>query len=345
MVRNMLQTALPDGLPNRFFGCGRRIVDSRGVVLKAAEGVTHWCGVMTCGLVWVCPVCSAKIRAHRMAEVRTVLTGALQAECSVGFLTLTFRHHGGQKLGDLLDAGEAAWKRLQRHRAWMRLRSEFGMRSIVAREVTHGFENGWHPHKHFALVMDRMIGSGRAESIEGEIWPAWLASLRAEGLDALRLPGAYLEMCTDAGGLAQYLLKVEGLAMELVLSDVRYGKLGHRSPERIALDMLETGDMSDRPLLVEHARATKGRRMLTWSRGLREEFLVEPELSDEEAAAADVGGVAVLHFDRGAWGRLLRVERGDGPLLLQERYELNGLVDACGWLVRSIGSEGWAVPS
>jgi hypothetical protein len=188
------------------------------------------------------------------------------------------------------------------------------------------------------------MGEARAASIECEIWPAWLASLRAEGLDALRLPGAYLEMCTDAGGLAKYLLKVEGLAMELVLSDVRYGKLGHRSPERIALDMLETGDMSDRPLLVEHARATKGRRMLTWSRGLREEFLVEPELSDEEAAAADVGGVAVLHFDRGAWGRLLRVERGDGPLLLQERYELDGLVDACGWLVRSIGSEGWAVP-
>lgn len=337
----MLQAAYPATVQHRFFGCGRRIIDQAGVQLKAAEGVTHWSGLMTCGLVWVCPVCSAKIRAHRMGDVRVVLTNVLLSGRSVGFLTLTWRHVLGQALLWLLEAGERAWRRLQRHRTWVELRAEYGLRAITAREITYGEVNGFHPHKHLALVVDRLIGQAEASSIEARLWPAWLASLRAEGLDALRLPGMYLEMCTEARGLAKYLLKVEGLAKELVLADTQHRKAGHRSPDRIALDMLESGDMSDRSILVEHARATSGKRMLTWSRGLREEFLDGPELEDAEVAALEVGGQAVLWLDRLGWGRLLRVGRGMGPLMLQEVYELGGLVAACGWLASNIGSEGW----
>jgi len=51
--------------------CGRVAVQDGGVMVRDNAGVGHYAGVATCGSIWACPVCSAKIRATRSEDVST----------------------------------------------------------------------------------------------------------------------------------------------------------------------------------------------------------------------------------------------------------------------------------
>jgi hypothetical protein len=74
---------------------------------------------------------------------------------------------------------------------------------------------------------------------------------------------------------------------------------------------------------MEYDRATRGRRALVWSDGLRAELIPEvEELTDEELAALEVEGEVVALVPAADWLRLMRPpRRGATPpaaLLLAE---------------------------
>ena len=43
------------------------------VEIRIKDGSAYYCGLETCGNVWLCPVCSAKIHHRRAAELRETL--------------------------------------------------------------------------------------------------------------------------------------------------------------------------------------------------------------------------------------------------------------------------------
>jgi hypothetical protein len=283
------------------------------VQVKLAEEVAHFSGLLTCGLVWVCPVCSAKIRYQRSVEVEQLLTAALELGYGIEFVTLTARHHRGQGLRDLFGRCEQAWAAMGRDKTFRALKARFALRFVTVREVTYGEVNGWHPHRHLAAVTSHPLSDGERAALEDGFWRAWSHQLQRVGLDAERGPGVLVKPCTSTAGLSSYLLKVGGddlevrpAALELVRSDLKRGKGGHRNPEEIAEDFVDTGDLADLALLQEYWAATKGRQMMTWSRGLRAELLAEEaEQSDEALAALDQGGEVLMRIGRAAWGRVL----------------------------------------
>ncbi len=302
------------GPSKRFAGCGRSIVSLDSMVqVKLAEEVAHFSGLLTCGLVWVCPVCSAKIRYQRSVEVEQLLTAALELGYGIEFVTLTARHHRGQGLRDLFGRCEQAWAAMGRDKTFRALKARFALRFVTVREVTYGEVNGWHPHRHLAAVTSHPLSDGERAALEDGFWRAWSHQLQRVGLDAERGPGVLVKPCTSTAGLSSYLLKVGGddlevrpAALELVRSDLKRGKGGHRNPEEIAEDFVDTGDLADLALLQEYWAATKGRQMMTWSRGLRAELLAEEaEQSDEALAALDQGGEVLMRIGRAAWGRVL----------------------------------------
>jgi hypothetical protein len=59
--------------PERQRNCGVVPVSSE-VEIRIKDGSAYYCGLETCGNVWLCPVCSAKIHKRRSAELRTGLT-------------------------------------------------------------------------------------------------------------------------------------------------------------------------------------------------------------------------------------------------------------------------------
>lgn len=329
----------------RFGGCGRRIVSEDGVALVVNEAVAHFAGLMTCGLVWVCPVCSAKIRAGRTVEVGQVLASVLDHGHGAEFATFTASHHLGQSLVSLFDGCEKAWNAMRSSRAFGRVVERFGLRLLVCtRELTWGPINGWHPHRHVAYLTERPLSVAERDQLEAALFDCWSHQLGRQGIRALRERGTVLRPITGPGGMGNYLAKVEGwsAALEMTRGDRKLARNGNRAPEALMVSAVEDGDASDFALVVEYLAATKGRRMLTWGVGVRAEFLDgAEELTDEELAAAKVGGVVLATIGRRTWGCVLRM--ADGPARLLEAAEQGGAEAVRTFLTEVSDSGDWSV--
>ncbi len=332
--RYQTRDGLREKSPSKGFrGCGRTIVAvNERVEVKLSGGVSHFTGLMTCGLVWMCPVCSPKIRHARALKVEKGLNRALEMGHGIEFVTLTSRHHLGQALADLFGRSQQAWQAMGRDRSFKALKARFTLRFITVREVTYGL-NGWHPHFHLAVITWVPLTVAERAELEEGFWTGWSHQLQRVGLSALRGPGVLVKACTSAEGLAGYLCKVTGedgatrsAALELARSDLKRAKSGHRNPEQIAEDFVETGDLADLALLQEYWKATKGRQMMTWGNGLKAHLgLDEVDETDEELAAAEVGGEVLLRIGRTAWARIVRLGLRIHVLEVAERAGREGL--------------------
>jgi len=83
--------------------------------------------------------------------------------------------------------------------------------------------------------------------------------------------------------------------------------LARQSPDRNCVGLTEqTGDTRDRDLWHEYKRATRSLAAVRWPRGLRAMkagSVTEPERSDEELAAADIGGNLIVVIQCPVWSR------------------------------------------
>ena len=71
------------------------------VAITSNAGVCHYAGLATCGSIWACPVCSAKIRNTRAEEISAAAARWDLAGNSVYMITLTAPHDLGMKLSAL----------------------------------------------------------------------------------------------------------------------------------------------------------------------------------------------------------------------------------------------------
>lgn len=286
--------------------CGRRGVLPGGAVRVRASGSgddrrSGFAGLSTCGSVWACPVCAEKVLARRSEEVRRALGTWTGLAGRFAFVTLTMRHHKGQRLSDLWDALSYAWGAVTSDRRWRATVARLGVEGwLRVVETTHG-EKGWHVHVHAAVLLPVGATVDQVDDLGGSMFASWAAALKRRNLSALASASEWhlwdAGTLGDGGELAGYFTKNEyvtavdtrAAALELTRADLKRGRLGNRTPFQILGDLLDQGDADDLDLWEEWERASKGRRQLTWSRGLRSRLLADPELSDEEIAAEEVG--------------------------------------------------------
>lgn len=231
----------------------------------------HYEGLQTCGSVWACPCCGARISETRRDEMNQLLSWARAHGYRVMMLTLTARHGRDDDLADLLDRMKDAKQRWARHRAYRRIKLGL-IGSVTATEVTGGGAHGWHPHFHMILILDD----------DTDLTPlrdAWLASLRGAGLDGAG--AAFQAQGADAAGA--YIAKW-GAAEELTLSQRKKGRgRTGRTPAQLLAASCDEGDREAGHLWAKYAIVFHGRRQLVWSRGLKELAGVG-EVDDQEAA-------------------------------------------------------------
>lgn len=272
------------------------------VALKLSEGdsgrTAGLGGVQTCGSLWACPVCSAKITGKRTTEVERALAWNANRGGTVALLTLTLRHHSGHRLRQSWDAISGAWRAMTNHRAWKDARKVLGMDHYIrATEVTHG-ENGWHVHLHVLLFFDGPTSREAVEPAVDGMFERWNDALARSGFEASRAHGIDIRFGGDAlDGLGKYLSK---LTYEAVGGRWKSGRKGGRTPFEILHDAIETGLAEDFELWWEWEKASKGRRQLTWSRGLKTAAGVD-DVSDEEVAAEDDDGDVIAILPKQTW--------------------------------------------
>lgn len=231
--------------------------DGPGIEALGRPGAwdSRWIGVMTCGHIWTCPVCSRKLRTVRLAK----LTHAIRmAGGTWQMLTLTVRHRDGMPLRSLHGGLMAAWRRARQGGATQRIWRERVTASARATEITRS-SNGWHPHLH---VLVRTEGFTEAERdvllerwllcVERELGPACVPSRE----HAIRW-STPIDVCSATeADRASYLAK-----LGLELAGPKAGRSGSLSPWQIA-KAAARGDERSRDLWREFQKATRGRRML-----------------------------------------------------------------------------------
>lgn len=331
---------------DRFAACGRhRVPGAEGVTVRLShDGVASYGNVQTCGLIWACPVCSAKIRQERADRVEVAGRRHVDQGGGLAFGTLTVPHDFGDDLAATLGIVREAWRRTRQNSAVRRLWKRLGLRGFVrALEITWSPRNGWHPHVHVLWFTAAPLTAAQLLEVGDVVHAAWAAAAQVLGL---RMPtrehGVRVQGVGRGGGasaLAAYLTKVQDSAgdsrsvgAEMTRGDLKRGRKQSSTPFEL-LERATAGDRRARLLWRDYERATTGARCIEASRGLLADLGVD-EPTDEELAAAPAPAEVVLTLTDEQWRRVLLEQYGRRRLL--ELVEDGGAATGRYWLERLV---------
>ena len=315
-LQSVARGILPD---SRTAKCLRiRAFDSDVQVWKSREhGTASYGGLQTCGSVWACPVCSAKIAERRRVELLDAMEMHKAQGGTVSLLTLTTPHQRGDNLVELLAQQGKALQSFLRDFTVKAVFAEMGhLGQVRALEVTHGRKsvknNGWHPHFHI-LQFHQVKGSeADRKDWTARLYLRWVAYCEKAGLG---IPSyAHGIKLDDGMKAAQYVTKW-GLEDEMTKGHTKKGKAGGESPFDLLRAVL--ADRTDRQaaaLFKEFAQGFKGKQQLSWSRGLKARFMVDEKTDEELSQEKDDRATLLGLLTVDQWRDVLKVD-GRGVLL------------------------------
>lgn len=279
---------------------------------SADHGSTHYSGLQTCGSVWSCPVCAAKISERRRVQLQTCIDQHHANGGEVLLLTLTNPHTREDDLAAMLKAQQTAIHRIYNTRAakafWKRLGC---VGTVRAWEVTHGHANGWHPHFHILAFVDSGLDLAQVRQQLFEIWA------NACRLAKLAEPSAEHGVDVQNGDQASaYVSKgLWSLAHEMTKSHTKRS-VKNRTPFDLLRSYAYDEDKQAGALFREYSAAFKGKAQLYFSPGLLKRFdLVET--SDEEEAARIQEQAALLgRIELDEWALVLKYDHRADILIL-----------------------------
>lgn len=292
-------------------------------IRERINGGTRFLGnLQTCGSVWVCPVCAAKIQAVRATETRQMIDTWTEQGGGVLLMTQTVRHSRADVLGDILDALKAGIRDMANGSPYRRARERLGLAGKgTGYEVTFGEVNGWHPHAHTLLFVGGDVGPDAARK---NLWPLWERAAHRVGLDVepsgfdVRDGSAVRSYVTKMG--TEYLWNAEH---EVVKSHTKRGRAGMTPFDMLRQHLEDPGDGRWLARFAEFGFTFHGRRQLSWSRGFKQQLLGQVERSDETIAASIGEAYHVLaRITAQEWIALRKAGHHGGTVL--QVYDLHG---------------------
>jgi hypothetical protein len=299
-----------------------RTAAAQHVSIQRRDRRASYGGLQTCGSIWACPACAAKIAAERGEQLQRGVQRWHDEGGSWLLVTATLRHHARQPLLGLLDAISPAWKRGTSNRRPRKLLDAMGSIGMVRSiEVNHG-ANGWHPHVHALVAVAGTVTAAAIADLEAAIYDGWASSVERSGFarpsreHGVRVQ--LLDLSTALEEAAGYIVKqaVDAAGASRELTGHAEKRVAGRTPFGILGDLADDGLEDDLALTVEYQRATKGRRRMAWTKGLRERLVLEPERDDDEIAAdTDREGRTLALLSGETWAGMTAVRGRPGALL------------------------------
>lgn len=281
-----------------------------GVDVLRKDDRAYYSGLMTCGSIWLCPVCASKISEARRQELIQAMETWKADGGQVVMVIYTLPHSLFQPLSDVLGGLTKARTLMMHRKAYKTVKRRLDLAgSVRSLEVTHGV-HGWHAHFHELLFIPAGVEVD-PQALRVELLLQWQSACTSTyGL----IPNEHGVVVQDAAAAAKYASKW-GLESEMTKSHVKRGKDGGLTP----FDLLRA---EKKELFQEYAECFKGRRQLYWSKGLRDRLGLGKEKSDEDLAgqvdeeAAILGNLTAAEWDAvlkaDARGELLRVAQSSG---------------------------------
>lgn len=275
----------------------------------------HYRGLMTCGSVWVCPVCAAKISERRRVELQATIDAARAQGYNVIMATLTLQHSKKDKYSDIVNALVESWRRVRSGKGWQTIKTLFGIRGIVtALEFTVSIDNGGHPHFH--ILMFLKCDDLDSEDLRYKILQRYDSALAKMSRYASAAHGVMVQ--TSDEHIGNYVSKYGrdekstwGLAQEMTKGSVKSGGLKggeHYVPFQL-LDLYVMGNKQAGAMFVQFAEAFKGKHQLGGLSKVRKMLGLDETMTDEEIAEAnDQAAARFVSFTDEQWRRICKSE-------------------------------------
>jgi hypothetical protein len=324
---------------HRVAGCSRFAAPRQGIAVRTGADGAYFSGLAACGSL-SCPVCGPRIRHGRAQEVARAAEAHTKAGGGLVFVTLTVPHRRGDDLDDLWRIVADAFRSVLSGGSRKALRERFGwVGHIRATETTYG-SSGWHVHVHLlGFLAEPLDDLDAVSALWRWIHGRWAKRVEAEGGRRPSLTrGCQVIPCrSENDALAKYLVAVGGIGPEMAHGQEKGPRAaGSRSPIGLLADAVDHGDRQAWALWRSWLDASKGRRIVEWSRGLRGHLGIGDASSDEELMAEENSGSEhVVTVDRGAWRELLAAGR---------TVDLLAAVDAGGITLAVALLRVWRVP-
>jgi hypothetical protein len=231
-----------------------------------------WHGLMTCGRVWLCPVCAVKISSRRLNEIKIALD---DKRTDWMMMTFTIQHHRGNALSGLITDLNDAVRKLYQSRVWKDIKKEFSLvGSISGFEIRYSQRSGWHPHRHIIYAFEQKITDQDAAKIRHRVEKVVFSCLQEKGYKvAAGFTIKESQVREDA-----YITKI---SCELTLGQTKTSSTSY-SPFQL-LELSRSGEKWAAVAFQEYAKATKAKQFIRWSAGLKDYFKVQ-EMTDKEIA-------------------------------------------------------------
>jgi len=280
-------------------------------VWKAVEyGTCQYAGLQTCGSVWTCPVCAAKIAERRRAEVLAAMESHKASGGTVLLLTLTTPHQRGDDLGELLARQAKAVKSFWADKTVRKVREDMGtIGQIRALEVTHGrrspHNNGWHPHYHLLMFCGSGADSAQLKDWSVRLYLRWAACCVRAGLGE---PSFEHGLKLHDGSKAAAYASKWGLEDEITKGHTKRAIHGETPFDLLRSVLADKADKQAAALFQEFAIQFKGKRQLHWSQGLKARFAIGEQSDEEISNHAEESAVLMGLITVDQWRDVLAVE-------------------------------------
>ena len=265
--------------------CQKRTRHGTVDIKRGKLGKAYVSGTLTCGSVWVCPVCALKKAGERQERVMNAIRGKY---CVL--VTYTLQHELSDRLESLMKTLKDGLRHTLNGKARKLFSKKFGLYGAVRSfEVRYSFHSGWHPHSHELLIFDEPVSEQKACEIRNWLSRRYCAYLRDHGYYTndntvhVSVKDAYDEQ------LKGYLTKSVsqmGLTAEITQGHKKGSKVS-LSPFQLLAMYKRTKDSRFANLFSEYAYATKGLNWVTFSRSLTQAEKEEQESTEQESVNGD----------------------------------------------------------
>lgn len=331
----LMQDGLRDVQRDRVAKCGIVRIAADVELRRRLDGPrAFFDAVLICGSVWACPMCGAKIRATRAEEVERVVE--VHGIRRVLMLTLTVAHGAGDALKRVRCGVSQAMARLTRGEPWVRFKQRYGLIGrIRGLETTHGIQNGWHPHIHALIFLERPLTPRELDQASAWLAARWANVVERE-LGPAHRPGDAYGVLLSPCHRANYLAK---LGLELTAPGRgKRAKPAHRTPFEIGWDYATERRPGDGLIWRAYCDGMFGAQSLTWSPVLRERFALGDDRPDEELVKdRPATSELITRIPAATWDRLLRKD-ARAPATLLEVAEREGTTVANAIIARLLGT-------
>jgi hypothetical protein len=283
--------------------CKHSLTGAEVAVLVSSEhNKAFFDGLQTCGSVWVCPVCAAKVQERRRLEIASAMEFFYQAKNHQAVMvTFTFPHQKHMPLLELLLKQRQAMAYLRKGKQWDKFKNTNVFEGLIrSLEITYGLVNGWHPHTHELWFVSDKVDELKFLEYVKEKWKRSCVKAGLLNEEDKKQVNAFETYAVDIKfncKASDYLAKTDhkdnlksywGADREIAKASSKGKKEGKgMHPFQLAID-------NKQELFIEYVEAIKetASRQLYWSQGLKKKVGIieksDEDIAEEETAEAEI---------------------------------------------------------